>query len=314
MNPTILVTSLIFLTSVLAIVGLSSYQQTRTQGKIVKRRVGGRLTPASTGETTKPYKEGFTKTLEKIGKVSQSKTEEDLSQIRKMLIRAGYRHARAPMVFFGIKLCMTLVFVIGFAILHFLVLPLLPAQLFLALYVLSATIGFYAPNVFLQSAISNRKQIMVKGIPSSLDLMVVCVEAGLGLDMTIKRVGEEIKLAHRELYEEFQILGLELRTGLTRIMALRNLADRTDLDELRGLVALLVQTDRFGTSLAQALRVHADAMRKARRQRAEELAAKLPVKLLFPLILFIFPSLFVVILGPGIIRGAKVLMPTLAGQ
>lgn len=313
-NPTTLVTSLVFLTSVLAIVGLSSYQQARSQGKIIKRRMGGRSINQLSGEHENPYKENVARTLEKIGKATQPKEEAELSRIKKMLVRAGYRHFRAPLIFFGIKLCLALVFVLGFAILHFWILPLLPSQLYLALYVASAIAGFYFPNFFLQITITSRKDKLVKGIPSALDLMVVCVEAGLGLDMTIKRVGDEIKLAYKELYEEFQILALELRTGLTRQAALRNLADRTDLDELRGLVALLVQTDRFGTSLAQALRVHADSMRKARRQRAEELAAKLPVKLLFPLILFIFPSLFVVILGPGIIRGMKVLLPTLSGQ
>ena len=142
--------------------------------------------------------------------------------------------------------------------------------------------------------------------------MVVCVEAGLGLDAAIKRVGEEIKIAHQELYDEFQLLTLELRAGQARITGLKNLADRTDLDEMRSLVALLVQTDRFGTSLAQALRVHADTVRKTRRFKAEEYAATLPVKLMFPVVLFIFPSLFLVLLGPAVVRGIRILLPTLA--
>jgi len=147
-----------------------------------------------------------------------------------------------------------------------------------------------------------------------LDLMVVCVEAGLGLDQAITRVGEEVKRTHPALSDELNLLAMELRTGVSRQEALRNFAHRTDLEEARNLVALLVQTDRFGTSIGQALRVHADAMRSTRRLRAEELAAKLPVKLLFPLIFFIFPSMFIVLLGSAVIQMVRVLFPTMNGQ
>ena len=145
-----------------------------------------------------------------------------------------------------------------------------------------------------------RKDALQRAIPDALDLMVVCVEAGLGLDQAIARVGEEVKRTHPALSDELNLLAMELRTGVSRQEALRNFAHRTDLEEARNLVALLVQTDRFGTSIGQALRVHADAMRTTRRLKAEELAAKLPVKLLFPLIFFIFPSMFIVLLGPAV--------------
>jgi len=145
-------------------------------------------------------------------------------------------------------------------------------------------------------------------------LMVVCVEAGLGLDQAISRVGEEIKRPHPALSDELNLLAMELRTGVSRQEALRNFAHRTDMEEVRNLVALLVQTDRFGTSIGQALRVHSDAMRSTRRLRAEELAAKLPVKLLFPLIFFIFPSMFIVLLGPASIQMVRVLFPAMNGQ
>jgi tight adherence protein C len=144
--------------------------------------------------------------------------------------------------------------------------------------------------------------------------MVVCVEAGLGLDQAIARVGGEVERAHPELSDELNILSLELRTGISRQEALRNLSHRTDLEEVGNLVALLVQTDRFGTSIGQALRVHADSMRTTRRLRAEELAAKLPVKLLLPLIFFIFPSMFIVVLGPAIIKMVRVLFPAMGGH
>jgi tight adherence protein C len=144
--------------------------------------------------------------------------------------------------------------------------------------------------------------------------MVVCTEAGLGLDQAIGRVGQEVKYAHPALGDELNILAQELRTGVQRQEALRNLAHRTNLEEVKNLVALLVQTDRFGTSIGQALRVHADSMRTSRRLRAEELAAKLPVKLLLPLIFFIFPSMFIVTIGPACIRMVRVLFPALSGQ
>jgi tight adherence protein C len=150
--------------------------------------------------------------------------------------------------------------------------------------------------------------------PDALDLMVVCVEAGLGLDQAINRVADEIKLSHKELSEEFHLLGLELRTGVGRTDALRNLSRRIDLDEIKSLIALLVQTDRFGTSIGQALRVHSDAMKVSRQMKAEERAAKIPVKLLLPLILFIFPSVFIVIIGPGAIRIIRTLLPTMGQQ
>jgi tight adherence protein C len=181
-------------------------------------------------------------------------------------------------------------------------------------YVLVAACGYYGPVLWLRRAIGSRKDALQRAIPDALDLMVVCVEAGLGLDQAIGRVGEEVKRAHPELSDELNILALELRTGVSRREALRNLAHRTDLEEVRNLVAILVQTDRFGTSIGQALRVHADAMRTTRGLKAEELAAKLPVKMLFPLIFFIFPIMFIVLIGPAAIKMVRVLVPALTGH
>ena len=181
-------------------------------------------------------------------------------------------------------------------------------------YVSAAACGYYAPSLWLRKTIARRQDALQRAIPDALDLMVVCVEAGLGLDQAIGRVGEEVKRTHPTLGDELNLLALELRTGVTRQEALRNLAHRTDLEEVRNLVAILVQTDRFGTSIGQALRVHADSMRTTRRLKAEELAAKLPVKLLLPLIFFIFPSMFIVTIGPACIRMVRVLFPALLGQ
>jgi len=176
-----------------------------------------------------------------------------------------------------------------------------------------ALIGFYLPNAWLFLKIANRKEKIQRGLPDALDLMVVCVEAGTGLDSAISRVGEEMRLSDQELSEEFRILNLELRAGKQRHEALKNLALRTDLEDLSSLVTLLIQTERFGTSIAQALRIHSDSMRVRRYQKAEEIATKLPVKLIFPLILFIFPALLLVILGPAVIGIFRVLFPSLVG-
>lgn len=146
----------------------------------------------------------------------------------------------------------------------------------------------------------------MEGFPDALDLLVVCVESGMGLDAAIDRVGEEMKLSNAPLSEELRLYNMEMRVGKSRVDALKSLAGRTDLEDMKSLVTLLIQTDKFGTSMAQALRIHSDTMRGQRHQRAEEKAAKLPVKLLIPLVFCIFPALFVVILGPAIIQTIRV--------
>jgi tight adherence protein C len=184
----------------------------------------------------------------------------------------------------------------------------------LAIYVGAASAGYFSPMLWLRYATNRRKEKLLEAFPDALDLMVVCVEAGLGLDAAISRVSGEIRFAHKELAEEFNLVSLELRTGLSRAEALKNLSRRIDLEEVGSLVALLVQTDKFGTSIGLSLRVHSDAMRVNRQLRAEELAAKLPVKMLFPLVFFIFPSLFVIVVGPAAIKIARTLMPSLGGH
>jgi len=179
---------------------------------------------------------------------------------------------------------------------------------------MAAAVGYYLPVLWLRKAIASRKDALQRSMPDALDLMVVCVEAGLGLDQAINRVSQEVDRTHPALGDELNVLSVELRTGVSRQEALKNLARRTDLEELGNLVAMLVQTDRFGTSIGQALRVYADSMRTTRRLKAEELAAKLPVKLLLPLIFFIFPSLIVVTVGPAAIRMARILLPAMGAH
>jgi tight adherence protein C len=249
--------------------------------------------------------------LEWFGRLNQPSNAENLRATKQLLVTAGYRNGKAAILFLGARLLSAIVVVVPLAMIPLKVLGFPTLTNLLLLYVGGAACGYYAPKVWLSRAIAARKDALQRGIPDALDLMVVCVEAGLGLDQAIARVGEEIKRSNPILNDELQLLSLELRTGVSRQEALRNLAQRTDLEDIKNLVALLVQTDRFGTSVGQALRVHADSMRTTRRLKAEELAAKLPVKLLFPLIFFIFPSIFIVVIGPAAIKAVRMLFPAL---
>jgi tight adherence protein C len=176
-----------------------------------------------------------------------------------------------------------------------------------------AALGYFLPNAFLEQRIAQRKREVFESFPDAMDLITVCVEAGLGLDAALSRVGEEMHVRSPILGEELHLINLELRAGSSRERALRNLALRTGVEEIDALVAMLVQSDRFGTSVADSLRVHAESLRTKRRLRAEEAAAKIAVKLLFPLIFFIFPSMLLVLLGPALIGIHSILLPTLAG-
>ena len=162
--------------------------------------------------------------------------------------------------------------------------------------------GFFIPRFILKRMIRDRQQRIRLGLPDALDLTVICVEAGLALDQAMMRVGEDLHHAHPELSSEFHLVNLEMRAGKPRAEALRNLVERTGVDDIRALVATLMQTDRFGTSVAKALRVHSDSLRTERRQRAEEQAAKTSIKMVLPLVLFILPSIIFVTLGPAFIQ------------
>ena len=161
--------------------------------------------------------------------------------------------------------------------------------------------GIVLPEAWILWRVSVRQLHLRRALPDALDLLVICVESGLGIDQAMLRVSEELRVVHRELSEELQLVNLEMRVGKTRIEALRELARRTGVDEIKTLVAMLAQTERFGTSISQSLRVHSDDLRTRRRQRAEEASAKTSVKMVFPLVLFIFPALMIVILGPAIL-------------
>jgi tight adherence protein C len=236
------------------------------------------------------------------------------SPIRLRFINAGYRGKNAPVLYFGAKTLLALAIPGLFLLIKGLGGFESEFTQTLMIVLALAAAGYYLPNLILHRLIFIRQRELFENFPDALDLMTVCVEAGLGLDATIGRVGEEMAIKSPITSEEFRMVGLELRAGASREQALRNLAMRTGLEDIDSLVAMLVQADRFGTSVAESLRVHAESLRTKRRLIAEEKAAKLAVKLLFPLIFTIFPSMLLVLLGPAFINIYRSLLPALGGH
>jgi tight adherence protein C len=183
----------------------------------------------------------------------------------------------------------------------------------LTVMLIAASFGYYLPNGILARLVSSRQSELFLVFPDALDLLRVCVEAGLGLDAAVERVGREMQIESKALAQEFSLLGLELRAGATRTNAMRNLALRIGLEDIDGLVSMLIQADRFGTSISESLKMHSESLRTKRRLVAEEDAAKLPVKILMPLIFCVFPALLTVLLGPAVINIIQMLMPRLSG-
>lgn len=221
------------------------------------------------------------------------------------MVRAGYRSATAMMAMQGIKIVMPIAFVaITFATgiyrLNVVFVPLL-----------AAVVGYLLPELWLMWRVQARQHRLRLALPDALDMLVICVEAGLGLDQALMRVAQELRITHPHLSEELQLVNLEMRVGKTRLEAMRELARRTGVEDIKALVAMLIQTERFGTSIAQSLRVHSDDLRMKRRQRAEEMSAKTTVKMVPPLVFFIFPALMVVILGPAVITLMRQFLPAL---
>jgi tight adherence protein C len=215
------------------------------------------------------------------------------------LAQAGYRHLDAPKVFTGFRVLTTAV--LGLAGLLVTWQFRMSQTEILVVTLLSCFLGFYLPVMVLRVKQNRRKMEILLALPDALDLLVICVEAGQGLNAALLKVGKECEFKSSALSKELTTINAEMRAGITRTQALRNFALRTDVDDVRAFVAVMIQSDRFGTSIAQALRVHSDSLRTRRRQRAEENARKAPVKLVFPLVFCIFPELLVVILAPGML-------------
>lgn len=240
--------------------------------------------------------------LKKLGARFVPQKSDQLTHLRKRFRRAGIQADAAPAVFWSFKIILPVTAVICFVLIRLSVLKVFAPQATILVGVTWALVGFYLPDLWLHQRTAKRTDAIFRSLPDALDLLVVSVEAGMGLDAAFQRVAEEFALSNKALSDEFKWLNLELRSGLSRNEALRNMADRIALDDVQSLTTLLIQTEQFGTSIAEALRVFADTFRTKRFQRAEEIAAKIPVKLIFPLGLFIFPSMFVVTIGPGVIK------------
>ncbi len=248
----------------------------------------------------------FREMVQKLGKLIPA-SPKDVTVMQRRLIKAGFRGEHALKYLYGAKALLG----IG--------LPLIAVSLVAVSESLSshkllvvlgaASAGFFGPNEFIKIASRRRQKEISRGLPNALDLMVVCVESGLGLDQAIVQVSKELEHAHPDISEEFAMVNLELKAGKRRIEALRNLADRSSSEDLKKLVAVLIQADKFGTGVAQSLRAHADYMRVQARQIAEEKAAKLGVKLVFPIFFCILPSLFVVTVGPVAMKIVRELLP-----
>lgn len=223
----------------------------------------------------------------------------DLGEVRLFLLQAGFTDPGAPAIYWASRVTLAALF----TVIALTVVPLLNfsgPMLGLAVLWLGG-LGWIFPTFYVRSKLKARQKDLQKALPDMLDMLVVCVEAGLGLNQAMVRVADEIDHVSSIMAEQLALVNLEMRAGTARDEALKNFADRTGLTDIKSLVGMLIQTDRFGTSVADALRVHSDTMRTKRRQRAEEAAAKTTIKLVFPLVLFVFPAMFVVVLGPSVI-------------
>jgi tight adherence protein C len=306
----VIVSACTFLAILLLWWGVSLYLRQQSKSRSFKEKVrwgsegmsgvlmGG---PASLGNEDAEAKP-FLRYLSKLGKLVASEESTEYSRMRINFLRAGLHQLNAITVFWGIKCLLAVCLSVGFILFRVTAFNIFDSTLSLAFCLMSAMMGFYLPDFALSMRIARRKDKIAKGLPDALDLLVVCIEAGMGLDAAINRVAEELKLSNRHFSDELKLYNLELRAGKSRQDALKNLTLRTDVEDLKSLTTLLIQAEKFGTGVAQALRVYSDSFRTKRYMRAEEVAAKMPLKLILILVLCIFPGLFVVILGPPLIR------------
>jgi tight adherence protein C len=300
------IAALIGLTVVLLVMGVAELAAERPRRAAVRQlaQLDRNATALVAPEPGSAPVERFGEWLHRVGEWSRGGGKE-ADVTRRLLVEAGFRGPGAGAVFRGVRVALP----IGMAGAAVVLLPLTGigtgASLFAAVWM--AAVGWIAPSFFVGRRARSRQREIQRALPDALDLLVVCVEAGLGLNQAMMRVSQEIRHVSPLIGDELGLVNLEIRAGVPRQDALRNLGVRTGVAELRSLGAMLIQTDRFGTSIAQAMRVHSDTLRTKRRQRAEEAAAKTTVKLVFPLVLFIFPAMFVVLLGPALIQITRVL-------
>jgi tight adherence protein C len=264
-----------------------------------RRRVAG-LSGDSTAEGGQRRTDGLVAALGPFGRLLLPGAGKEKTRIDRLLYLAGYRSASAATTFFGIKGALAIALpLIWLGTARYL--PTLSSNMTYLIAGLVLFAGMVGPNRWLESKVENRQRLLRNGFPDALDLLVICVESGLGLAASIERAGEELRFSHPELAHELSMVNAEIRAGVERETALRNLAERTGMPDIKGLVNLLIQTLRFGTSVADALRIFSEEFRDRRTQLAEEKAAKMGTKLIFPLVLCEFPAFFIISVGPAIL-------------
>lgn len=226
--------------------------------------------------------------------------KEGATKLRFALLQAGFRHPKGPAIFYGLQALGAFCLPMPYLLINVMHGTMTSGNL--AVTLLLGGIGFYLPKYTLKFLTKRRQDRIDKGLPDVLDLLIVLLEAGLSLQSTLNRVSDEVRSISQELYQELHLTNVELRTGITRETALKNMADRTGVQSVKSLVGMMIQSEKMGTSLSQALRVHSNFLRVQRAQKAEAIAAKMPVKIMFPMLLFIFPAIFIVVLGPAAIN------------
>ena len=282
--------------------GVLSYLNNRRIVRDLFKQVSTDSMPLIYRGETNSLKKQFLDWVSSLGHYAVDEKKDD-SLLRQSLIQGGFRHPKALAIYFGIRFLLALLFPMIYLLPNAMNGALSRQHLMVAF--VAAAAGFYMVPYVLKFLTGRRQDRIDKALPDVLDLLIVCMEAGLSLQATINRVSDEVKTISMDLFKELQLTNAEMRTGINRETALRNLGDRTGVQNVKALVGLMIQSDRMGASIVQSLRTHAAFLRVQRSQRAEERAAKLPVKILFPLLLFIFPAIFVVVLGPAAIQITK---------
>lgn len=302
----LIVSTLVFLAVTIAIAGVAMWASpSRTEQRLQSM--------AAVPSEQSQWVETVIKLTGPLAKLTTPRGDWESSPLRLRFLNAGIRHPDAKLVYFGAKAILPVLL----ATFTFFMLRATNQSHGVALmfYVmLAALVGCYSPNLLLHMLVKSRQREIFETFPDAADLMLVCVEAGLGLDAGLTKVADEIKRKSVALAEELHLTNLEMRAGATREKSLRNLALRTGLEEISTFATMLTQADKFGTSIGESLRVFSDDLRHKRQVRAEERAAKIPTKMLFPLVLFIFPSVIMVILGPAIIQIVRTLIPLFTGN
>ena len=291
--PVLVLTIIVFVTVVLVVFAFGAAVVTPSSVLGARLRALGTQAAQIREKPVVKVKERIEQALDPLSKAIPL-SPSDVSRTRQWLIQAGLRESRHVTYFLGIRMILATVGLVAVLVVSGLSSP--------PLLVCVPALGFFIPRFFLKRMIRDRQQRIRLALPDALDLTVICVEAGLALDQALLRVGKDLHHAHPDLSDEFHLVNLEMRAGKPRAEALRNLVDRTGVDDIRSLVGTLIQTDRFGTSVAQALRVHSDSLRTSRRQRAEEQAAKTTIKMVPPLVVFILVPFLFVTVGPALIQ------------